>query len=85
MVISGRATPVFDFPDVIHRAKIPIGITVYEYNATTAALGAAAAPRLESRGSLEERSDCHGSIWCWVEVASLDCIKAALVSDVLRL
>lgn len=61
VVLGVRATPVFDFPDFIHRDEIPFGITVYDYNATAAALEVAAASKLESRGSLEERNDCHGS------------------------
>ena len=64
VVIGVRTTPDFHFPDVIHRADIPVGITVHEFNATAAALGAAAAPKLEFGGSLEERSDCYGSFNC---------------------
>lgn len=45
-----RTTPDFRFPDVIHRADIPVGLTVHEFNATAAALGAAAASKLEFGG-----------------------------------
>ena len=72
------ATPVFDFPNVIPRAEIPVGITVHEYNATAAVLGAAVA--LKSRGLLEERSDCHGSGVCKSFVHGDKCLNAALVS-----
>lgn len=73
------ATPVFHFPDVVHRAEIPVGITVHEYNATAAAHGAAAPPKLETRGSLEERGNCYGSIGCFWRVGGNDCRAASNV------
>lgn len=76
-----RATSVFDFPNVIPRAEIPVGITVHEYNGTAAALGAAAAPKLETFGSLKEGSDCNGSPVCKYLVDEDNCIQAALVRD----
>ena len=78
-VIGVRATPDFHFPDVIHRDDIPVGITVHEYNATAAALGAAAAPKVEPRESLEERSDCHGSGDYYTFVQGNDCFAASMV------
>ena len=80
-VTGVRATPSFDFPDVIHRDEIPAGITVHEYNATAAALGAAAAPELEPRKLLKERSDCHGSFWCKFLVDGRNCRLASDVRD----
>ena len=72
------ATHVFNFPAVIHRVEIQEDITVHEYNATAADLGAVAmAPKLESRGSLEERStDC---IVCKCLVTADYCIAASQV------
>lgn len=78
-VIGVRATPVFDFPDFIHRDAIPAGITVFDYNATAATLEAAEVSKLESRGSLEERDDCHGSKGCPWFVKSGHCARAANV------
>lgn len=79
-IIGVHATPVFDFPDLINRADIPVGISVHEYNSTAAALKAAAAPkRLKSRGLLEGRSDCHGSGMCKFSVDGDACTAAANV------
>lgn len=78
-VIGVRATPVFDFPAVIHRSKIPAGITVHEYNATAAALGAAEAPKLEARNDWHQDSNCKGSGVCHHWVLGSDCISAANV------
>ena len=79
-VFGVRATPVFHFPDVILRAEIPVGITVHEYNATAAALGASVAPKLKPRGLFEERSDCLGSRpSCKWYIATRDCIAAYMV------
>lgn len=80
-VTGVRAKPIFDFPDVIHRAEIPAGITVHEFNATAAALGAATAPELESRKLLKERSDCHGSFMCKLFVDGRNCRLASDVRD----
>lgn len=78
VVVGVRATPIFDFPDVINRADIPVGITVHGYNPTAAAVGAATAPKLlESRGLLEGRSDCHGSGACEGFVRGEECLRAA--------
>ena len=81
-VIGVRATPDFHFPNVMLREDIPAGITVHEYNATAAALGAAAAPkRFKSRGLLERRSDCKGARpSCKWYVEGTDCIEAYEVS-----
>ena len=78
-VIGVCATPVFDFPDVVHRDDIPAGITVHEYNTTAAALGAAAAPKLDSRSSWEEQSNCKGSGSCWGYVNGKECSTAVQV------
>ena len=78
-VVVVRAASVFNFPNVIPRAEIPVGITVHEYNDTAAALGPAAAPKLESFGSLKEGSDCNGSPVCKYLVDEDNCITAALV------
>ena len=68
------ATPVSNLPDVINRDESPVD----EYNATAAALKAAAmAPKLETRGLLEARSDCHGSLMCDYFVRPDDCIAAS--------
>lgn len=63
-VIGVKATPVFDFPDTIARADIPVGITVHEFDAAVAARGADEALELESRGLLVGRNDCKGSGVC---------------------
>ena len=79
-VIGVRTTPVFDFPDVIHRSEIPAGITVYESNATVEALGAAATSKLESRDDWEKQSNCFGSAICyWGMPGSNDCRAATNV------
>lgn len=78
-VIGVKATPVFDFPDTIARADIPVGITVHEFDATVATLGADEAPELESRGLLVGRSNCKGSGLCGSGVSASSCISASNV------
>ena len=71
VAIGARATPVFNFPDFIRRADIPIGIDVEEFNATAAAL--------KPRGSSGEQSNCKGSRLCRLSVISENCDAASSV------
>ncbi|MCJ1469309.1 hypothetical protein MMC07_007942, partial [Pseudocyphellaria aurata] len=61
-----HSTSNFDFPDVIARVDIPPGIIVYEYNATAAALGDAAAEEQAKLTPFPRQlsSDCSGSPYC---------------------
>lgn len=75
-----HSTPIFDFPDVIARADIPPGITVFEYNATAAALGDAAAEDQAQFKSFSRQlsSNCGGSPNCGY-TNSKACIAATTV------